>query len=179
VPAIDEERVVGGAGVLGHLDRGGPGDLVRLAVHEVGEREAGVEAMLLAGAALGCDGDGDRLRQDDLRLRRLVVEDQVHAEAPGGQALHAGLDLCEQVRAHPAQHVWLGATSTSWSSCRSARSGLIQVSYCWAGNSFLSSAASDGQSESMGAIGREFGSEKSGRAIRNFTWNVRGYPQPY
>src|SRR6185295_14248864 len=48
---------------------------------------------------------------------------------------------------------WLGATRTNWSSCRSARRGLIQVSYCWAGNSFFSSAASDGQSESMGEIG--------------------------
>src|SRR6185503_11762319 len=38
---------------------------------------------------------------------------------------------------------------------RSARNGRIHVSNCWAGSSFLSSAASDGQSESMGGTGPE------------------------
>src|SRR5258708_6182262 len=74
---------------------------------------------------------------------------------------------------------WLGATRTSWLSCRSALSGLIQVSYCWAGNSFLSSAASDGQSESMGEIEWGCGGEKRGQAISNFIWIGRRYPQAW
>jgi hypothetical protein len=84
------------------------GDLVGLAVHEVGEGEARVEAMLVAPGPLGDRGDGNRLGHDDLGLGRLLVQHQVHAEGAAGDALDARLDLVQQVRPHPAEHVVIG-----------------------------------------------------------------------
>ena len=40
---VDEQRVVGGTGVLAHLHRGGLGQLVGLAFHEGIEGEVGIE----------------------------------------------------------------------------------------------------------------------------------------
>ncbi len=105
--AIDEERVVGRAGILGHLDGRGARDLVGLAVHEVGECEAGVEAVLFARRTLR-RRDRDRLRNHDLVVGELVVEDQVHGQAPAGDVLDPGSDPPQEVGAHVFEDVMIG-----------------------------------------------------------------------
>ena len=77
--AIDEQRVIGNAGVFGHLDRRSAGELVRLAGHEAVERESPVEARALRqgwrlrnGARRGLGGSRGRIRT--------AREHQPHAE---------------------------------------------------------------------------------------------------
>ena len=88
-----------------------------------------------------------------------------------GDALDARFDAVDSRFERTQRSTWwLGASSTQlrrrW---RSARSGLIQVSNCCAGSSFLSSAASDGQSESMGSKRGLRGIESGTERCRNFT----------
>ena len=56
--AVDEQRVVGAARILGHLHGRGLGELVALAFHEPAEGEIGIEANTYDNtfAALGPDG---------------------------------------------------------------------------------------------------------------------------
>ena len=68
--AIDEERVVG-RGVLGHLQPGCPGELVRLARDERREGEAGIETRLLMPSRQRRRGRHARGRFDGKRRLRL------------------------------------------------------------------------------------------------------------
>ena len=75
--AVQEQRVVGRAGVLGHLQRGGAGQLVGLAGHEVFEGQIGVQARALVHdiGGVGVDsggrvGSGGGLRNHRRRRRR-------------------------------------------------------------------------------------------------------------
>ena len=53
--AVDEERVVGGAGTLGDLDRGRARELVGLAGDESVERESRIEPGVSRTLGLGAD----------------------------------------------------------------------------------------------------------------------------
>ena len=104
--AIDEERVVGFAGALGHLNRRGARELVGLARHKSAEIEVRVEARNIARARFGAAARGNQLfrRQRGLFFREHQADTDLVAKALAGQAL----DFGQEPVADPLQHKAIG-----------------------------------------------------------------------
>jgi len=89
------------------------------------------------------------------------------------------LDLGEQVRAHPAQHVVVGCDEHQLV-VLTFRPQRLDPGIELLGRQLLLQFSGERRPERIHGqeSGGKFGSEKRGRAITNFTWNLRGYPQP-
>jgi len=108
--AVDEQRVVGVAGILSHLDGGSLGELIGFALHEGLEGEILVEGLvgrdLSAPIPVAGAGEAGRCRPFAAVGRRGLAgaDFQTHFRGVFGVVRHHAIDGVEIVFLHPVEH---------------------------------------------------------------------------
>ena len=158
--AVDEQRVVGVAGKLGHGQRRGMGEAVGVADDELLERQVRVDPVVLGDGRVGSGGAAALAASGGAVARRRAHLDGHPRAEDGGDR---GLQHAREALGHPGAQLarCLDDEDVAWTPA--VRSGASQRSYmsagtAWRSSSWMALQMWSGSSVTAGKVGSSTGS---------------------